>query len=426
MDLLATPVRRRILFSALYFSERAPIGFIWWALPTLLRVKEVPLPQITFLTALVVLPWSLKFLWAPLVDVFQSPRWGLRHWIMMSQSVMSLTLLPLFWLDLAEQFEILMVVLVVHALSAATQDVAIDALCIHSTSPAERGSINGWMQAAMLVGRSALGGGALIVAAHVGNATVVALLIAVTISSMFLVAMSHERMQTGTATSSSGGSRVGSKLRFDLVHVLRDRNTWAGLAFAATAGAAFEGVGSVAGPFLVDAGLAQSQVGWFFAVISVPGMSAGALAGGALASRFGPRRTVVGSQAIILVAIVLLATATMLAPGIGTQLALGCLTLMYVGIGLFTAASYTLLMNATDTRTAATQFSAFMGATNACEVWAAFVMGQLVLRLGYPASFIALTIVSLLTLPLLGLFEQVSSQDADLSSPRLHEVGDDP
>ena len=32
--MLATPGGRRLLFAALYFSEGAPIGFIWWALPT--------------------------------------------------------------------------------------------------------------------------------------------------------------------------------------------------------------------------------------------------------------------------------------------------------------------------------------------------------------------------------------------------------
>ncbi len=64
MDLLATPTRRKVLFAALYLSEGAPIGFIWWALPTRLRMAGVTVEQITLLTAVLVLPWAFKFLWA--------------------------------------------------------------------------------------------------------------------------------------------------------------------------------------------------------------------------------------------------------------------------------------------------------------------------------------------------------------------------
>jgi MFS family permease len=66
-----------MLFAALYFSEGAPIGFIWWALPAQLRLQHVPIEQITLLTSTLVLPWTLKFLWAPLVDLLSGNRWTL-------------------------------------------------------------------------------------------------------------------------------------------------------------------------------------------------------------------------------------------------------------------------------------------------------------------------------------------------------------
>lgn len=73
--------RHEVLFAALYFSEGAPVGFIWWALPTLLHEEGVAVEKSTALTALLVLPWMFKFLWAPIVDTWQTPRWTLRHWI---------------------------------------------------------------------------------------------------------------------------------------------------------------------------------------------------------------------------------------------------------------------------------------------------------------------------------------------------------
>ena len=75
MNFLATPVGRRILFAACYLSEGAPIGFLWLALPTRLRVSGVPIEQITWLTAVLVLPWTFKFVWAPLVDILRLVAW---------------------------------------------------------------------------------------------------------------------------------------------------------------------------------------------------------------------------------------------------------------------------------------------------------------------------------------------------------------
>ena len=88
MNFFDTPTRRKILFASLYLSEGAPIGFIWLALPTRLRAHDVPVEQITWLAAVLVLPWTFKFTWAPLVDLLRSRHWTLRHWIVAAQTVM--------------------------------------------------------------------------------------------------------------------------------------------------------------------------------------------------------------------------------------------------------------------------------------------------------------------------------------------------
>ncbi len=167
-NLLDTPRGRRLLFTILYAAEGGPIGLIWWALPTLLRVRQVPVGKITTVLALLVLPWAFKFLWAPLVDTLRPPGWGFKAWIACSQVLMGLTLVPLICLDPAAQFETVAGLLFLHAVAAATQDVSVDALAIRVVPAAERGSINGYMQAGMLVGRSLFGGGALLLGDRLG------------------------------------------------------------------------------------------------------------------------------------------------------------------------------------------------------------------------------------------------------------------
>ncbi|MCA9147618.1 MAG: MFS transporter, partial [Planctomycetales bacterium] len=130
----------------------------------------------TALTAMLAVPWALKFLWAPVVDALHDRGWSLRRMIMTAQSVMIACLVPLIGVDPVERLDLICVLLLLHAVAASTQDVAIDAWCISLAPPEEHGRINGWMQAGMLLGRSLLGGGALVMTAWIGSTSVVMVL----------------------------------------------------------------------------------------------------------------------------------------------------------------------------------------------------------------------------------------------------------
>lgn len=403
VNFLQTPSGRRILFGVLYLSEGAPIGYLWWALPTKLRLAEVPVEEITALTSLLVIPWTFKFLWAPLVDSLRSDSWTLRSWIISSQVFMGLSLLPLLFLDLHNDFGVVFILLLFHAIAAATQDVSVDALCVRVVSYKERGTINGWMQTGMLAGRAVFGGGALLMGQWVGDMFVVLLLVAVTWLSMALVFFSRE---TGRSGRSPGRGKERFKSFLQLLKAAGERrSTWLALLFAGVAGCGFEAVGAVAGPFLVDRGESQEIVGWFFAVPVVIGMVAGALAGGYASDRFGRTRTVGGF--LLLLTVVILSTAAVdAAYQDAGAWNIVLLSLMYFCIGLFTASSYALFMDLTNPDLGATQFSAYMGATNACEVWATFAVGRSVAAFGYAPSFVLFAAVSLLALPVLRLMGQ--------------------
>lgn len=392
----ATVDRRIILFTLLYAAEGAPIGFIWWALPTLLRTADVPIDRITALTAVLLVPWVFKFLWAPALDVLRGPRWGYRAWLVTMQVIMALTLLPLAWLDPVTHFEVWRRLLLVHGFAAATQDVAIDALAIGVVPPAERGRLNGAMLAGMLTGRSVFGGGALLVSAWAGRAWLVGALVV-----WILAALGAALLLREADPPRERGRGVLSALG----EMGRRRNTWIGLVFALVAAAGFEATGQLAGPFLVDRGVSSGLVGVFFGIFAVGAMLVGGLAGGLIADRRGRAASAAGSLAGFVVMIVLLA-ATDLAGVSGAPVLMAILTAMYFFVGFFTAVSYAIFMDLTSARIGATQFSAFMAATNACESWSAWAGGRLAASQGYPAAFLALSAVSLLGLPLLRLMRR--------------------
>lgn len=392
----ATVDRRIVLFTLLYAAEGAPIGFIWWALPTLLRSADVPIDRITALTAVLLVPWVFKFLWAPALDVLRGARWGYRAWLVTMQVIMALTLLPLAWLDPVMHFDAWRWLLLAHGFAAATQDVAIDALAIGVVPAGERGRLNGAMQAGMLTGRSVFGGGALLVAAWAGRAWLIVALVVWILAALGAALLLRE---------ADPPRERGRGVFRALGEMGRRRNTWVGLAFALVAAAGFEATGQLAGPFLVDRGVSSGLVGVFFGIFVVGAMLVGGLTGGIIADRRGR----VASAAVSLsgfVAMIVLLAATDLAGVSGAPGLIAILTAMYFFVGFFIAVSYAIFMDLTSARIGATQFSAFMAATNACESWSAWAGGRLAASQGYPAAFLALGAVSLLGLPLLRLMRR--------------------
>ncbi len=390
------PGRRRFIFALLYFSEGCPIGFIWWAVPTWLRTEGLDLGTITALTAMLVLPWTLKFLWAPLIDGCRSHRWGYRAWIVSLQLLMGLALVPLLALSPAESIDWLKWCLLIHALAASTQDVAIDALAIRSVPAEQRGSLNGWMQAGMLGGRSLFGGGAILALTFLGQVWVIgALIVCIWITSIAVWWLDEPE-------APAVGGIARADLWENLALACRGRTFWIGIAFALTSAAAFEGVGAMAGPFLLDHGVSEQAVGIFYGLPVVAATVVGGLAGGKLADVLGRRRAVV-SFLLAFVGFVLLlagleAAAGGALPGLVWMIVLGG---MYLCIGLFIAASYALYMDLTDPRVGGTQFSTYMAATNGCESWAAWAGGRMASAGGYAAAFVGLGVVSLASLILL-------------------------
>lgn len=391
-----------VLFALLYASEGAPIGFIWWALPTLMRERGGEVGRITAMLAVVTAIWTLKFLWAPVVDALRGVRWGFRSWILVAQILMGLTLLPLAWLDPVGDLHVVLVLLVAHALCATIQDVAIDALAINIVPREELGRVNGFMAAGKYVGRGLFGGVALIVAAGLGWQWIIFIMIGCIWVVALLVWLLPE--PAGLPPSSVGAVRLAQRSREffrSVAHLLRERVNWLAIGFALLAGAGFESIGALTGIYLPDRNVSTEDIGWFRAFAVLGAMIVGALLGGLLTDRYDALRTSIMFLLGTAVCTAALSLADLQEAGVPWLLML--ITLMYFSYGLFISASYALFMSITHHRVAATQFSVFMAATNGCEVWSGWAGGQLVERVGYAPTFLLMGAISLLALPFLML-----------------------
>lgn len=404
----AHPYRQTLVFALLYFSEGAPIGFIWWALPTLLRAEGMEVGRITALTAALALPWTLKFLWAPLVDLWRGPNWDRRHWITTAQLGMGACLVPLVFVSPAGNLSFWGTFLIGHALFAATQDAAIDSLAVESVSATGRGRLNGAMQAGMLLGRSLFGGVSIYVVSRWGWGVVLLSLIGAIWCSLMML---WRWVDSSPAARPHDHNAARVLLVDALVAMVRRRSTWYALGFALAGGAAFEASGALRGPYLIDLGASEESIAWFFSLPSTAAMLIGGLLGGWASDWLGRIKSVAIFLSVVIAGVVTLSCLPAAAP-LGTHFAV--FAVIYFAIGLFTAASYAMFMDLADPAAAATQFTLFMAATNMCEVWAVWAGGRWTEFGGYGLAFLGMGAVSAVSLLLLfGLARALAAESAE-------------
>ncbi len=129
------PVYHIGLLLSLYLAQGLPVGFLTQALPAILRKNNVSLAAIGGF-GLLMAPWGLKFLWAPLVDRYYSATWGQsRSWIIPSQILVVLLLGILVFLEPSQLASPVIlvgffIVLFLINLMGATQDIATDGLAV--------------------------------------------------------------------------------------------------------------------------------------------------------------------------------------------------------------------------------------------------------------------------------------------------------
>ena len=159
MALSNNRTHRMITFCALYFAQGIPWGFMLLTLPSYLLDKHGDHygdDEIGRLKAIILIPWSFKLIWAPIMDSFTIRSMGRRRsWIIGAELMMAVTLLGMIGLsDLSEQLTALLFMYFLHNCFASLQDVCTDAMAVDLLPPDEQGQMNGMMWGSKLVGKA--------------------------------------------------------------------------------------------------------------------------------------------------------------------------------------------------------------------------------------------------------------------------------
>jgi PAT family beta-lactamase induction signal transducer AmpG len=161
-NLLESKAGRFTTFFFLYITEGLPQGFAKMALVWEMNRVGMSGGETAKFTAVVFLPWAWKWAIGPAVDVFHSDKLGRRRaWILAAQVMMIASLLLCMPVDFSTHLKLFTMLLVIHNIFAATQDVAIDALACETLKEDERGLANGLMFAGAHTGYLIGGAGSL-------------------------------------------------------------------------------------------------------------------------------------------------------------------------------------------------------------------------------------------------------------------------
>ena len=137
-------LHRLVAVALLGFASGLPLALTGQAMQAWLTLDGIDLATIGFLS-LVGLPYTFKFLWAPLMDRFELPiaiagRWGRRRgWLVATQLLLALALWALAATSPSEGIRAFALLAVAVAFLSASQDVVVDAYRTDLLPAAERG-----------------------------------------------------------------------------------------------------------------------------------------------------------------------------------------------------------------------------------------------------------------------------------------------
>src|SRR5262245_22523890 len=318
-DLLSTKAGRLAAFFFLYMTEGIPLGFTATAVATEMRRQGLGPAEVGAFVGSLYLPWAFKWVFGPFVDVLSSERLGRRRmWIVLAQILMVGSLLAALPVNFSTQLHLFTILILIHNVFGATQDVAIDALACGVLKEDERGLANGLMFGGAYLGQAVGGSGVLFLTGYVSFKATFFFVAAWILSITIFVALPLREKRAPASGAGEGAAGGGAPLpgaaggaagaattpesglleagRQIVAFVIDSYRAFTGTRAAAVAvlfallpaGAYALGL-ALQSNLAVELGMDNSQIGWLNLWSTI--VSAGAcVLGGFLSDRFGRRK----------------------------------------------------------------------------------------------------------------------------------------
>lgn len=214
-----------------YFAMGLP--FVVLNMVTVLMFKglEVDDKLITFWTSLILLPWTLKPLWSPFLELFKTKKFFVVATQMVTGIAFGLVALSL---NLNSFFTISIALLAIVAFSGATHDIACDGVYMSEMTNSEQAKYIGWQGAFYNIAKIVATGGLVYLAGYFietyssagtlleANKKSWMMIMLILSAVMILLALYHIFVLPSSKSAKTEGQRSGKETLSELYNVLSD------------------------------------------------------------------------------------------------------------------------------------------------------------------------------------------------------------
>lgn len=382
------------------FSKRMLIAFVMGmtaGLPLLLtgstlqawlRGEGVDLKTIGFVS-LIGLPYTLKFLWAPIFDRFVLGFLGRRRgWLLVVQLILAAAIALMGISNPTTSLTLLAFAALLVTFFSASQDIVIDAYRRESLSDEELGLgsslyVNGY-RVAMLIS----GGGALILADMMSWKLVFLLMALIMAISSLSTLWADEPEVTEIPPRTLKESVVDPFIEF----FKRDGALWA-LAFIFFYKVGDQMASNMTMPLYLDLGFSKTEVGAIVKLFGFWATIAGGLLGGGMMLKLGMVRSLVIFGILQMVSTAGFSLLAMVGKNNGLLTAV--ITFENLSAGMGTAAYAAFMASLANKKFTATQYALLSSIMGVPRVIAAAPTGIMAASMGYVTFFIVCTLVAI-------------------------------
>jgi len=382
------------------FSSGLPFYLTSKTLQAWMTTAHVDLATIGFFS-LVTLPYSLKFVWAPVMDRYVPPFLGRRRgWVLITQILLLLAIAAMSLHDPQAGLRMLAVNAIAITFFSASQDISLDAYRTDVLNDREMGAGAAVFVMGYRVAMITTGALAFFLADRMPWQTVYLIL-----STLILIGIATTFFAPEPVLNDAPPKTLVEAVVlpfadfFQRVGILRAVLV---LLFIVVYKYSDSLAGSMTTPFLLQAGFSQSEVGAVFLGVGVIATIAGVVAGGALIGKLGINRSLwifVVFQGLSNLTYYGLSLA-----GKNHAFMVSAIITENFGLGLVTAGMTAYLMSMCNKRFTATQFALLSSLMAASRDILVAPAGKIAESIGWPGFFlitVAMAIPPLLLLPLI-------------------------
>lgn len=387
------------------FSSGLPLLLTIGILQAWMKEEGVNLTWIGMIS-LVQIPYSWKFVWAPILDRFTPPFLGRRRgWLLVAQLALIFAIVGLGYSDPINEAGMMVAAAILVAFFSATQDIIIDAYRREDLPDEELGLGSSMYIYGYRMGMLLASGGGLIMADHMPFSMVYMIMAGCMLPGVLTTLLTPEpKISIGTPQT----------MKEAAVHPLleyfsRNNALWI-LAFILLYKIGDTMASAITTPFYLDIGFSKTEIGAVVKVFGTGATLVGAFLGGIILLRLGINRSlwIFG----VLQALSTACFAVLARIGDSVSVLSGVIAFENLSSGMGTAAFVAFMASITNKKFTATQYALLTSLIGIPRAVASSVTGFMATYIGWESFFIACALIAIPGMLLLLKFAPWNSDPA--------------